>query len=87
MTALSSTEYPYWLIMAGIALLILGCVGLTLRKRAAEPLADESDEGPYDAELNEVELYNRAAKEKRRERWAEAPPDTEPIDAQTQGTK
>ena len=93
MTPLSSIEYPHWLIIAGIALLMLGCVGLAFRHRAAgaEPLADVSDEGLYvpEPELSEVELYSRMAKEKRRERWAETPADNEPIDveAKIQGTK
>lgn len=98
MTALSSIEYPYWLIIGGVALVVLGCVGLVaIRQRAAaaepladEPLSDVSDEGPHapEAELNEVERYNRLAKEKRRERWAETPANDEPIDAEAQmGTK
>lgn len=95
MTALSSIEYPYWLIIAGVVLLTLGWVGLALRQQGAgaETLANvsDSDEGHYapEADLNEVELYNRTAKEKRRERWVETPADDEPIDteAQIQGTK
>lgn len=93
MTALSSIEYPHWLIIGGVALLIFGLVGLALRQRAAgaEPLADVSAEDSYasEAELNEVEFYNRVAKQKRRERWAETPADDEPIEAeaQIQGTK
>lgn len=93
MTALSSIDYPHWLIIAGVTLLVLGCVGLALRQRAAgaELLADLSDEGLYapEPEPNEVERYNRMAKVKRRERWADAPADDKPIDAeaQVQGTK
>ena len=84
MTALSSMQYPHWLMIAGALLLMLGFVGLALRQRGveAEPLAVASDQGPSEpeADLNEVEVYNRAAKEKRRDRWAERFADDEPID-------
>ena len=39
--ALSSMEYPHWLIIAGAILLMLGLVGLALRPRSIE--ADPSD--------------------------------------------
>ena len=94
MTALSSIEYPHWLMMAGALLLVLGFVGLALRQRGveAEPLAMANDQGPSEpeADLNEVEVYNRTAKEKRRDRWAERfGGNEEPIDAKStiQGSK
>jgi hypothetical protein len=68
--AFSSMEYPHWLILAGAVLLMLGFVGLALRQRGvdAEPDAIASDEEPSEpeADLNQVEVYNRTAKEKRR---------------------
>ena len=74
MTALSTIEYPHWLMIAGALLLMLGFVGLALRQRGveAEPLAI-ADQGPSEpeADLNDVEVYNRTAKEKRRDRWAD----------------
>ena len=93
MTALSSIEYPHWLMIAGVLLLILGFVGLALRQRGveAEPLAIANDQGPSEpeADLNDVEVYNRTAKEKRRDRRAERLADEEPIDAKSkiQGSK
>jgi hypothetical protein len=86
MTALSSIEYPHWLMIAGVLLLMLGFVGLALRRDVeAEPLAIASDQGPSEpeADLNDVEVYNRTAKEKRRDRWAESFVDEEPIDAKS----
>jgi hypothetical protein len=91
--AFSSMEYPHWLIVAGVVLLVLGFVGLALRRRGveAEPLAIASDQAPSEpeADLNQVEVYNRTAKEKRRDRWAERFADEEPIDAESkiQGSK
>ena len=74
-------EYPYWLMIAGALLLILGFVGLALRQRGvdAEPDAIASDEEPSEpeADLNQVEVYNRTAKEKRKDRWAERFDDSE----------
>lgn len=85
MTGLSSIEYPHWLMIAGVLLLMLGIVGLALRHRAieAEPLASANDQGPSEpeADLNEVEVYNRTAKEKRKDRWAESFSDEAPIEA------
>ena len=31
--AFSSMEYPHWLIIAGVVLLVLGFIGLTFRQR------------------------------------------------------
>ena len=81
MTALSSIEYPHWLIIAGALLLMLGYIGLALRQRGveAEPHAITSDQEPSgpEADLDQVQIYNRTAKEKRRDRWAERFGDSE----------
>lgn len=72
-------------MMTGALLLILGLVGLVLRRRSVEasPTDSSIDPEPFEpeAELTEVEAYHRAAKEKRRDRWAETF-DEEPLDAQ-----
>ena len=86
MTALSSIEYPHWLMIAGALLLMLGFIGLALHQRGvdAEPNAVASDEDPSEpeADLDQVEVYNRTAKEKRKDRWAERYGDSdEPLDA------
>jgi hypothetical protein len=68
-----SIEYPYWLMIVGILLFLLGRVGLALRQRSvdADPLANAADQEPSerDADVNEVDAYNRIANEKRKERW------------------
>jgi hypothetical protein len=73
--ALSSMEYPHWLIVAGAILLILGLVGLALRPRSVEanPSDMTNDHEPSEPEtdLTPAEVYERTAKEKRRARWAE----------------
>ena len=78
---LSSMEYPHWLMIAGAILLILGLIGLTLRQRSveAEPtgIASEQEPSEPEADLDQVEVYNRTAKEKRRDRWAERFGDSE----------
>jgi hypothetical protein len=81
-TALSSMEYPHWLMIAGSLLLMLGLAGIALRPRsvAAEPnvIASEQQEpSEPEAELDQVEVYNRTAKEKRRDQWAERFGDSE----------
>ena len=85
MTVLS-IEYPYLLMIVGVLLLMSGCIGLALRQRSvdAEPLANAADQEPSEreADLNEVEAYNRLAKEKRKERWAGNSPDEGPIEIQ-----
>jgi hypothetical protein len=72
---LSSMEYPHWLIIAGAVLLMLGLVGLALRPRSveADPSDMTNDQEPSEPEphLTPAEVYERAAKEKRRARWAE----------------
>ena len=91
MIAFSSMEYPHWLIAAGVLLLMLGCVGLTLRQRAlyAGPETNSSDQDPSEteADLSEVEAYNRMAKEKRRDRWANRIDDEETVDAPSRNHK
>jgi hypothetical protein len=71
----SSIEYPHWLIVAGALLLMLGFFGLALRQRGvdADPLDMTNNQEPSEPEddLTLVEDYNRTAKEKRRDRWAE----------------
>ena len=73
--ALSSMEYPHWLIIAGAILLVLGLVGFVLRTRSVEAERSDmtDDQEPYEpeADLTPAEVYERAAKEKRRARWAE----------------
>ena len=86
MTALSSIQYPHWLMIAGVLLLILGFVGLVWSQRGveAEPGAIVSEQRPTEpeADVDQVELYNRAAREKRRDRWAERSANSEePSDA------
>jgi hypothetical protein len=88
MTALSSMEYPHWLIIAGAILLMLGLVGLALRPRSVEAdpgdMTNDQEPSEPEADLNPVEVYNRTAKEKRRDRWAEKfGGDEEPIDAKS----
>lgn len=73
--ALSSMEYPHWLIIAGAILFVLGFVGLALRPRNVEtaPTDGRNDQetSEPDAELTPTEVYERTAKEKRKTRWAE----------------
>jgi hypothetical protein len=68
-------EYPYWLIIAGVILLMLGLVELASRARSveADPSETTNDQEPSEPEddLTPEEVYERAAKEKRRARWAE----------------
>jgi hypothetical protein len=67
-------EYPHWLIIAGVMLLMLGLVGLPLQRSVeADPSDMTNDQKPSEPEvdLTPEEVYERAAKEKRRARWAE----------------
>jgi len=54
---------------------VLGLVGLALRPRSVEADASDvtNDQEPSEpeADLTPAEVYERAAKEKRRARWAE----------------
>jgi hypothetical protein len=80
-TALSPMEYPHWMMIAGALLLMLGMAGIALRPRSveAEPntIASEQEPSEPEADLDQVEVYNRTAKEKRRDRWAERFGDSE----------
>jgi hypothetical protein len=84
MTALTSIEYPYWLMIIGAFLLLVGSIGLALRPRS---LQIENSETASDDELsdsedqNSVKAYNRTARAKRKARWAETPGE-EPLDAE-----
>ena len=73
--ALSSMEYPHWLIIAGAILLMLGLVGLALRPRSVEAnfsdMTNDQEPSEPEAHLTPTEVYERAAKEKRKVRWAE----------------
>ena len=73
--ALSSMEYPHWLIIAGAILLMLGLVGLALRPRSVEvdpsDMTNDQEPSAPEVDLTPAEAYERAAKEKRRARWAE----------------
>jgi hypothetical protein len=90
MTALSSMEYPHWLMIAGALLLMLGLVGFALPPRGgeAEPSV-VSDQAPPEPEdnVNQVEGYNRVAQEKRKVRWAERFDDAEEPEKLGQGSK
>ena len=73
--ALSSMEYPHWLIIAGAILLMLGLVGLALRLRSVEAdlndMTNDQEPSEPETDLTPAEVYERTAKEKRRARWAE----------------
>jgi hypothetical protein len=72
---LSAMRYPHWLIIGGAILLMLGLVGLALRQRNLETPPNDmtNDQEPSEPEtdLTPTEVYERAAKEKRKARWAE----------------
>ncbi len=67
--------YPHWLIIAGAILLMLGLVGLALRQRSLETdpndMTNDQEPSEPEADLTPTEVYERAAKEKRKARWAE----------------
>ena len=74
MTVLSSIEYPHWLMIAGTLLLVLGLAGLAWgRRHVAESHDSASEQEPPvpEADEDQVQVHNRVAKEKRRDRWAE----------------
>jgi hypothetical protein len=75
--AFSSMEYPHWLIVAGAVLLVLGFVGLALRKRGVEAelnVVSAHDQGrsESEAELTQTQAADRKGKleEQKRDRWA-----------------
>jgi hypothetical protein len=72
---LSAMGYPHWLIIAGAILSMLGFVGLALRQRSLEThpndMTHDQESSESEAHLTPTEVYERAAKEKRKARWAE----------------
>jgi hypothetical protein len=72
---LSALEYPHWLIVAGVILLVLGFIGLARRRRLAplEPTevsnGNEQRRAEFEAEITQA---NRKAKlaEQTKGRWA-----------------
>lgn len=79
--ALSSMEYPHWLIIAGAILLMLGLVGLALRPPSVEAdpsdMTSDQESSEPEVDLTPAQVYERTAKEKRRARWAERERDLE----------
>ena len=83
-------EYPHWLIIAGVVLLVLGFVGLAFigfafRQRndaEVEETANGNEQGrsEYEAEPAQIQAANRKAKlaEQTRERWAKTGDTEEP---------
>ena len=74
--ALSSMEYPHWLIIAGTILLILGFVGPAFCQSAVEAEVDDmASERPSEpeAELAQARDADRKSKleEQKRDRWAD----------------
>ena len=75
--ALSSMEYPHWLIVAGAVLLVLGFVGLALRQRDNEAelndMVSEHEQGwsESETELAQTQAANWKAEleERKRDRW------------------
>jgi hypothetical protein len=82
-SAFSWMEYPHWLIVAGAILLMLGFVGLALRRRggAAElnDMASDQEPSEPEAEFTQTPGADRKAKleEQKRDRWADKNPGTE----------
>ena len=72
---ISSVGLPYWLIFAGALLLLLGFVGLATREHGTEAdaglVANDQRSHELKGDVSREELYNRMAKKKRRDRWAE----------------
>ena len=70
MTALTSIEYPYWLMIVGAFLLLVGSIGLALRPHSLQ-IENSNDETSDSEEQNPVKAYNQTAREKRKARWAQ----------------
>jgi hypothetical protein len=72
---LPAMEYPHWLILAGALLLMVGFLGLALRRQSDEANPPEIASNQASSELEDgltpLAVYNRTAKGKRRDRWAE----------------
>lgn len=66
-------EYPHWLIVAGAVLLMLGFVGLALRRRVVEGGLDDMASDRETPELAETPGADREPKldEQKRDRWAD----------------
>ena len=62
-------------MIVGIIIMMLGVVGLALRRRSVEAdpsdMAIDQETSAPEANLTPAEVYERTAKEKRRARWAE----------------
>lgn len=62
-SALSSMEYPYWLIVVGCVLLMLGFIGLAFRQKGVEPdteAADAVEQGPSEPETDRAQTQAAA---------------------------
>lgn len=81
---MTAQAYPYWLMIAGVLLLVLGLVGVALRQRSVQvepnPIASDDELLGPEEDLTPAEIYHRTAKEKRKARWADGPPE-ELVDA------
>jgi hypothetical protein len=73
--AFSWMEYPHWLIFGGVALLMVGLSGLALRRKAAEvtpvEITNHQVSNELEDDVDQVVVYNRTAKEKRKARFTE----------------
>lgn len=73
--AVAWMEYPYWLLIGGSVLMLVGLIGLALQREAAgagpADMANSEDLAEPEDSLTPVEAYNRATKEKRKVRWTE----------------
>ena len=75
MTFFTSMEYSHWLIIAGSLLAVFGLAGLAFGHRIVEadpdPMTGDGQCSDLETDLTPSEIYRRAAKEKRRARWAD----------------
>jgi hypothetical protein len=75
--AFSSMEYPHWLILAGAVLVMLGLVGLAVRRRDAvvelNDMATDQEPPEPEANLTQTQSSDREAKfeEQKRHQWAD----------------
>jgi hypothetical protein len=75
--AFSSMEYPHWLIVAGAVLVMLGLVGLAVRRRGPEvelkDMATDQQPPEPEANLTQTQSSDREEKfqEQKRHRWAD----------------
>ena len=72
--AFSSMEYPHWLIIAGVVLLVLGFIGLAFRQRTGAETANGNVQGRSELEAEPVQTqpadHKARLAELRKERWA-----------------